>query len=146
MAQWLWALTALLKVRISNSSNQMVTQTICKEIWHPPLMHLKTATVYLHIMNKSFLKFQEHRLHKRKYSSYWLSMLTFKSIGYQEWHPLELPLPMPTVTLNLKEKETRVFLLVIKKIQHSILLKPEDNVSSSVYKWLPSGNRIEMKT
>jgi hypothetical protein len=41
---------------------------------------------------------------------------------------------MPTVTLNVKEKETRVFLLVIKKIQHSILLKPEDNVSSSVYK------------
>ena len=39
-----------------------------------------------------------------------------------------------------------LFHLIINKIQHSVSLKPKDKVSSSVYKWLSSGNRNKTKT
>jgi hypothetical protein len=56
MAQWLRAFTALLKILSSNPSNHMVAHTICSEIWCPLLVCLKTATVYLCIINKYILK------------------------------------------------------------------------------------------
>jgi hypothetical protein len=52
MAQRLRARTTLLKFPSSNPSNHMVAHNHHNEIWHPLLVHLKTATVYLHIINK----------------------------------------------------------------------------------------------
>jgi hypothetical protein len=54
-AQQLRASTALLKVVSSNPSNFISTwwlTTICNKIGYPLLVCLKTATVYLHIINK----------------------------------------------------------------------------------------------
>jgi hypothetical protein len=53
MALQLRASTALLEVLSSNPSNHMVAHTICNGIGRPLLVCLKTATVYLHIINKS---------------------------------------------------------------------------------------------
>jgi hypothetical protein len=46
-------LTALPKVLSSNPSNHMVAHNHRNEIWCPLLECLKTATVYLHIINKN---------------------------------------------------------------------------------------------
>jgi hypothetical protein len=55
MAQSVRALTALPKVLSSNASNHMVAHNHLNETWHPLLVCLKTAAVYLHIIiNKSF--------------------------------------------------------------------------------------------
>jgi hypothetical protein len=56
MAQWIRALTALQEVLSSNPSNHMVAHS------HPVVTYdilfwcLKTATMYLHIINKFFKK------------------------------------------------------------------------------------------
>jgi hypothetical protein len=53
MAQWLRALTALPEVLSSNPNNHMVAHShLYWDLMHL-LVCLKTATVYLHIMNKS---------------------------------------------------------------------------------------------
>jgi hypothetical protein len=66
MAQWLRAPTALPKVVSSNPSNHMMahnhpllgclkTATMSERGWREEKKGLKTATVYLHIINKSIL-------------------------------------------------------------------------------------------
>ena len=56
MAQWLRVLTALPEVLSLIPSNTWWLTTICNEICFPLLECLKTATVYLHIINKSSKK------------------------------------------------------------------------------------------
>jgi len=56
MAQRLRALTALPKVLSSIPSNTWWLTTICNEIRCPLLVCLKTATMYLYIINVFFLK------------------------------------------------------------------------------------------
>jgi hypothetical protein len=56
MAQGLRALTALPKVLIQIPATTWHLTTICNEIWCTLLECLKTATLYLHIINKSFFK------------------------------------------------------------------------------------------
>jgi len=52
MAQWLRALTALPEVLSLIPSTTWWLTTICKEIRCPLLVCLKTATVYLYIINE----------------------------------------------------------------------------------------------
>jgi hypothetical protein len=52
MAQWLGALTVLPEVWVQIPATWWLT-TICNEIWYSLLVYLKTATVYLYVINKS---------------------------------------------------------------------------------------------
>jgi hypothetical protein len=61
MAQWLRALTALPKVLSQIPANIWWLTTICNEIWGPLLGCLKTATVYLFIINTTFFFKGENR-------------------------------------------------------------------------------------